>query len=573
MGFNMKASEKNIESIIEGKKQYIIPLFQRSYVWEKEHWQTLWDDLIELYHNKGNHLSKENHFLGSFVTTPFVENTEKSPKKFLLIDGQQRLTTIFILLAILRDKAQDKNNKIKEEINQTYLFNPFLEDENRYKLLLTDLQGDKECFKRLLLNQEINNKKNLIFKAFNFFKKRFLEKDYDVSRFEKIITNNLQIVHVELNEDEDPYKIFESLNAKGEELSQADLIRNYFFMKIDMEQNKKNEFYQQHWKPMQSKLENNLSEYFRHFLMRTGKVVKKNEVYSTLKKENDNLTSQEIEGYLKDSIKFSNYYEELLFPNKKRNRKKDITDRITGLNEIECTAAYPFLLNVYHDYEEKHITDKDFIEILDLIENFLIRRSICGKTTRYLGAFFPSVYCKAKNDQNFLSAIKKQFLQQEYPNNNEFKESFVNKQLYNNTAIKKVRFILKRLELFENKEPVDLEHNKTITIEHVMPQKLTAWWEKHLGKEHNDIHEKLSNTIGNLTLSSSNSKLSQSEFHQKKRILADSNLKLNKYIITLNKWDSETIIQRGYFLAEIALKIWPDFSYGISYKEQASRVR
>jgi uncharacterized protein with ParB-like and HNH nuclease domain len=228
---NMKAGEKNIESIIEGKKQYIIPLFQRSYVWEKEHWQTLWDDLIELYYNKGN------HFLGSFVTTPVVENTEKGPRKFLLIDGQQRLTTIFILLVILRDKAKEKNNKIKEEIDQTYLFNPFLEDEDRYKLLLTDLQGDKECFMHLLENQEIKYKNSLLFKAFNFFKKRFSEKDYDVRQFEKIITNNLQIVHVELNDDEDPYKIFESLNAKGEELSQADLIRNYFFMKINLEKN------------------------------------------------------------------------------------------------------------------------------------------------------------------------------------------------------------------------------------------------------------------------------------------------------------------------------------------------
>ncbi|BAP55704.1 hypothetical protein THII_1407 [Thioploca ingrica] len=550
----MKAGEKNIESIIEGKKQYIIPLFQRSYVWEKEHWQMLWDDLIELYYSKGN------HFLGSFVTTPVVENTEKGPRKFLLIDGQQRLTTIFILLVILRDKAKEKNNKIKEEIDQTYLFNPFLEDEDRYKLLLTDLQGDKECFMHLLENQEIKYKNNLLFKAFNFFKKRFSEEDYDVRPFEKIITNNLQIVHVELNDDEDPYKIFESLNAKGEELSQADLIRNYFFMKINMEKNKKNEFYQQRWKPMQLKLEGNLSEYFRHFLMRTGKVVKKNEVYSTLKKLNDRSTPQEIRNYLEESIKFSNYYEELLFPTKRKNRKKDITDRITGLNEIECTAAYPFLLNVYHDYEEKHITEKEFIEILNLLENFLIRRSVCDKTTRYLGAFFPSVYDRAQKEHDFISGVTKQFLQQqEYPNDHEFKESFVNKQLYNNTAIKKVRFILKKLELFENKEPVDLENSKAITIEHVMPQKLTDGWEKHLGKKCHDIHEKWGNTIGNLTLSGNNSKLSQSEFYQKQKILADSPLKLNKYFINLNKWDEDMIIQRGRSLAEIALKIWPDF--------------
>ncbi len=547
----MRADEKEIESIIEGKRQYVVPLFQRAYVWEKKHWQTLWDDLIDLA--SSNELN-ENHFFGSFVTMPLEEN--KRVNQFLLIDGQQRLTTIFLLLAIIRNEAESKalTPELADGIKHDYLFNTFR--DGSIKLRLTKLQGDEACFEQIIRGKECTID-NRIKDAFSFFSNLVSKTTVALQTLTQVITRNLRVVHLELDKGDDPYKIFESLNAKGEELSQADLIRNYFFMRIDEELVQ--EHYDAYWQPIQQKLGDNLSEYMRHYSMKDGAMVKKNEVYFTLKKRNDKLkTSDEVVNSLKDLAKFANYYEKLLYPVKEKN--PGIRERIFRLNQIEITVAYPFVLNLYAGYENKPqcISESQFTEILDLLENFLVRRFICKVPTHGLNKIFPYLYGRQYDD--FVEGVKGELSKQKYPENSKFVDAFKTVKLYDGTARsrKKAKLLLGRLDGFQNKELVNVNHSD-ITIEHVMPQKLTPEWKEMLGDDWQTIHQTLCDTIGNLTLSGYNPRLARLEFYRKKEILQESNFRLNRYFANLSKWDEEAIRKRADSLAQIALKIWPYF--------------
>lgn len=548
----MRADEKNIESIIEGKRQYVVPLFQRAYVWEKKHWQTLWDDLIDLA--SSNELN-ENHFFGSFVTMPLEEN--KRVNQFLLIDGQQRLTTIFLLLAIIRNEAESKalTSELANGIKHDYLFNTFR--DGSIKLRLTKLQGDEACFEQIIHGEECTID-NSIKDAFSFFSKLVSKTTVALETLTQVITRNLRVVHLELDKGDDPYKIFESLNAKGEELSQADLIRNYFFMRIDDELVQ--EHYDAYWQPIQQKLGDNLSEYMRHYSMKDSAMVKKNEVYFTLKKRHDKLkTSDEVINSLKDLAKFAGFYEKLLDPDREKNG--NIRERISLLNQIEITVAYPFVLNLYADYEKPQgISEYQFTEILDLLENFLVRRFICKVPTRGLNYVFSYLYGKVSQYGNLVEGVKGELSKQKYPANSQFVDAFKTVQLYDGSAgtRKKSRFLLEWLDRFQNNEPVNVSHSD-ITIEHVMPQKLTPEWKKMLGDDWQTIHKTLCDTIGNLTLSGYNQKLARLEFSRKQEILQKSNFRLNRYFDNVSQWDEEAIRQRADSLAQIALKIWPYF--------------
>jgi len=544
----MKANEKGIRSIIEGKKRYKIPLFQRAYVWGKKHWETLWDDLIDLSKKNNN-----KHFFGSLVTVE--ENVNSGVIEYLLIDGQQRLTTIFILLAALRDKAQKSEDDLAKEIEYDYLFNGFRNKNVKFKLQPTQVQGDRQCFEKIIQGGELNenNKDNKIRQAFDFFNKALLKEDIDLTA----IVDGLRIVHIELNDNDDPYKIFESLNATGEDLSQADLVRNYFFMKIK-DEDLVNRNYKDYWEPMEQKLGDNLSEYIRHYLLKDNRIVKKNEVYFILKNDCDNLKQSAIVEKLSDLYKFSIYYEKILDPKKEKNRK--ISELLSRLNQIEITVSYPFLLNIYGDFSSnpQRISENQFVELLEILENFLIRRFICKIPTHGLNHVFPSLY--EKSSRCNIANLKLELLNQKYPTDFEFSESFKTVHLYNRgvESRQKTKFLLTRLEYFNNKEPVNVD-DRNISIEHIMPQKLTKSWKKSLGSNWEEVHKKLCHTIGNLTLSGTNSEMANSEFKEKQKILRESNFRLNRYFNDLTQWNAESIKQRADSLTEIALEIWSYF--------------
>ena len=272
----MQAKETKLQDIIEGTKQYVIPLFQRTYSWTSKEWDVLWKDLIELCESE----NPRTHFIGSIVSMPTVSVPE-GVAKFLLIDGQQRLTTIFILLALLRNKARETQRQdFAEEINNTLLVNPYKKDNDFYKLMPTQI--DRLTYNNFI-NGKANDKENQLTRAYSFFEKKLRQVTFEHDKLKKVITSYFSVVSIVLDADDNPYLVFESLNAKGRPLTQADLIRNYFFMRIHIDDQEG--VYNDYWHPMQTALNDNLTEYIRHYQMRDGSIIKQNDVYYSLKEK------------------------------------------------------------------------------------------------------------------------------------------------------------------------------------------------------------------------------------------------------------------------------------------------
>lgn len=542
----MDAKETKLQDIIEGTKQYVVPLFQRSYSWDKKEWGALWDDLIELSEME----NPRTHFIGSIVSLPGTSVPE-GVSKFLLIDGQQRLTTVFIILALLKDIANETgDSKFADETKNTLLVNQYKEGLDYYKLLPT--QVDREDFINLIQNTK-NNDESQINKAYNYFKRKMIRNKIEKQTLKKVIINYLSIVSIVLHKDDNPYLVFESLNAKGKPLTPADLIRNYFFMRIHID--KQQNIYDKLWSPMEKTLGDTLPEFIRHYLMHEGSVVNQSDVYYSLKEKIEPNNAIE---YLTTLHKFSSYYEKLIYPEHEENVL--IKKYIERLNKIEVTTAYPLLLNLYNKREEQVISESDFIEMLRIIENYLIRRFICGFATNQLNKIFPTVISQLDRNysNNYVEGLKQIMQIKGYPRDLEFKMRIIDSKLYGAGDRKlKTRLILESIEEhFGHKELVSF---KDLTIEHVMPQKLSDWWKSYYGDDWNSNQELYVHTIGNLTLTAYNPELSNSDFHSKKKYYAESHIELNKYFSTVDDWYAEDIEKRSRELAESMLEIWPYF--------------
>jgi uncharacterized protein with ParB-like and HNH nuclease domain len=358
----MQASETKLQQIIEGTKQYVVPLFQRVYSWEKSEWKRLWDDIIELYEMD----IPRNHFIGSIVTMPTISVPE-GVGKYLLIDGQQRLTTIFILLAAIRNVAKDlEETELAEKINNTILLNPYEKGWDRYKLQPT--QSDRNSFHQIIDNKDMVS--SHISECYTFLKKQCNQNDLNLEKIRKIICTNLSVVSVILSSEDDPYLVFESLNAKGKLLTQADLIRNYFFMRIHI--NEQESVYSNYWKPMQELLGDSMTDFIHHYLTKSGTDLKKSEIYFSIK---DVISTENPVDYLKKLNVFAEYYARFLNPDLETT--DEIKKRLHRLKRLQIHTMYPFLLNCYHDWKTMKITERQFSSILTIVENFIIRRFIC----------------------------------------------------------------------------------------------------------------------------------------------------------------------------------------------------
>jgi len=544
----MNASETKLQPIIEGTKQFVVPLFQRPYSWDKKEWETLWNDLVELCEEE----KPRTHFIGSIVTMP-TQSVPEGVAKYLLIDGQQRLTTIFLLLAAIRDKAKSVPGTLADEIQELFLINRFKEGDEAFKLLPT--QADRDSFRRIIQGTQAPYE-DQINRSYRFFDKRLSSSGApDIEMLKKILVSNLSLVRISLESDDNPHLIFESLNAKGRPLTQADLIRNYFFMRIHV--NHQEEMYRSYWQPMQNHLGEDMTEFIRHFLMKDGGLVKQGEVYFALKDRAVNKNSQkEVISYLEEIARFAGYYAKLINPEKEINPK--LRARLKRLNRIEVTTAYPFLLNAYHDYAMGSLSEEDFSSVLETLENYLIRRFVCGVPTYGLNKMFPTLYAQATQESNLLDGLRESLKSKKYPRDSEFRERLMTAPLYGGgDRIDKTKFILERLEeSFEHKEAVSFGD---LTIEHIMPQTLSDWWKHHLGENWEDVHELCLNTIGNLTLTGYNSELFNASFPKKLETLAQSHLELNKSVCAATMWTEATIRSRAEVMAERALEVWKSF--------------
>jgi len=544
----MQASETKLQQIIEGTKQYVVPLFQRPYSWKKSEWQVLWDDLIELCESE----SPRTHFMGSIVTIP-TNSIPEGVSKYLLIDGQQRLTTIFILLCAVRDYAkQIEEEKLAAKIDNTILVNPYEKGLDYYKLQPT--QVDRDVFHKLIRSEEQDQNWEIL-ECYNFFLKKIKQFRVDVYKIQKVICSNLSIVSVVLSADDDPYLVFESLNAKGRALTQADLIRNYFFMRIHADSQEL--IYEKYWQPMQYLLGDNLTEFIRHYLTKNGIDVKQSETYFQIK---ERINQGDALPHLQDLHRFANYYSRLLTPEREDNLR--IRKYLTRINRLEVATVYPFLLNCYDEWMQNRISETEFIEIFQVLENFILRRFVCNVQTRGLNRIFALLYSQVVKDTaiatgSFIDRLKIALQSKDYPKDAEFKERLLDVKLYGSNRTEKAKLILESLEeSFRHKEQVSLNN---LSIEHIMPQTLNGWWKNHLGEDWAITHDLLIHSLGNLTLTAYNSELSNSDFLSKRTEFQKSHLELNRYFVEQNTWKRENIEFRAEYLADLIVNIWKYF--------------
>lgn len=547
----MKAHETKLQHIIEGTNQYVVPLFQRPYSWDRKEWTTLWEDLLALCESAG----QKNHFMGSIVTIP-TKSVPEGVGKFLLIDGQQRLTTLFVILTVIRDLAREKPGNLADEIEQTLLTNPFKEGMDRLKLLPT--QTDRDAFQSLIQTTEgpcTHSGPNQLQTAYRFFQRQVrTSAELDLAQLKQVIVGNLLLVSIVLDNDDNPHVIFEGLNWKGRVLSQADLIRNYFFMRINVAHQE--ELYGQFWKPMHDRLGEDLTEFMRHFLMRGHPFIRIGDVYSALKERADSekKTQPDIVAYLKEVATFAEYYSRIIHPD--QEPQAHLRARFTRLNTLEVSIAYCFLLDLYGQYICGELALADFCSLLDMIENMVIRRWVCSVPRGELNRIFPVLYVQARAGKNMVEGVTRLLTERNYPTDDVFADRLGAMQLYGTANRQpRARLILERIEeSFEHHEPVKMD---TVTVEHLMPQVLTDEWKKALGEGWEQVYEQYLHTLGNLTLTGYNRELSNSSWDRKRCILEESNVELNKGLSAVPVWNAERIVERSERLVERALTVWP----------------
>ncbi len=526
------------------KNQLVIPIYQRLYSWEKEQCKQLWDDIVKT----GGSDQIEGHFIGSILYV--LDSITHSDNTLLIIDGQQRLTTITLLLTALRDHWSDK----RKDIENHYLINSDKDGDKKFRLILSE--SDKDTLLSLIDKdkRKPSEPSSKIVENFKLFEE-WISKNTD--ELETIFKGlkKLTIVRISLEKGkDDPQLIFESMNSKGMKLTQTDLIRNYIVMETESE--KQEGFYNKYWRAMEEEFKQNkkwFDRFVRHYLtIKTREIPNINKVYAAFKdyRQKEGIG---IEDLLKDLQKYCGYFCSIVF---KKEDDKVLNKALGFLVDLEMDVIYPLLLELYSDYSDRVLSKADFIPIIALIESYICRRAVCGLGTNSLNKVFPSFTKHIQKDEYFKS-LKAHFgsltEKQRFPNNDEFKKFFITIDFY---KFKKREYFFERLENFKRKERV---YTHEYTIEHIMPQKLTEEWEKDLGENFKEIHDKYLHTIGNLTLTGYNQEYSNNSFQQKRdreNGFKDSPLGLNRSLRGLESFGEEKIKKRANDLADLALKIW-----------------
>ncbi|MGL2691281.1 GmrSD restriction endonuclease domain-containing protein [Helicobacter pylori] len=525
--------------------QFVIPIYQRLYSWGKEQCKQLWDDIIKI----GGNDKMNGHFIGSILYV--LDSNTHSNNTLLIIDGQQRLTTITLLLIALRNRSSDEDKRKKIE---SYLINSDKDGDKKFRLILSE--SDKDTLLSLIDKdrRKPSEPSSKIMENFKLFEE-WIRKNTD--KLETIFKglDKLMIVWISLDkEKDDPQLIFESMNSKGIELTQADLIRNYIIMETEVE--KQEDFYNQYWRAMEEEFKQNetlFNRFVKHYLtIKIGKIPNEKRVYEAFK-DYRQKKGIEIEDLLKDLQKYCGYFCQIAF---KKEADKDLNKALSFLVDLEMDVVYPLLLELYSDYSDGVLSKQDFIPIIYLTESYICRRAVCGFGSNGLNKIFPS-FTKKIDKKQYLKSVEKHFGslkgKQRFPNNDEFKDLFITIDFYH---FKENKYFFERLENFDTKEPVNTQE---CTIEHIMPQTLNLEWERDLGENFQAIHEKYLHTIGNLTLTGYNEKYSNNSFQEKRDMekgFKQSPLRLNQSLKDLESFGEKEIEKRASDLADWALKIW-----------------
>jgi hypothetical protein len=376
----------------------------------------------------------------------------------------------------------------------------------------------------------------------------------DLDAVHLAVVDRLSLVSITCDEHDNPHLIFESLNAKGEKLTPADLIRNFLLMRVHVGDQER--LYRSHWLPIQQSLGDDLTEFVRHYLMKEGRILKEADVYFELKDRLANATPAQTEALLRDMHRHGTYYARFL--EREREDDGEVAERLDRIRRLKVTVAYPFLLRVFDARDAGSLSREQLLTTLDILEALLIRRSICNLPTNQLRRMLPPVFDAAGGaGPGFIDGLREQLGGRRCPDDDTFAAALAAEPLYS-TAEKnaRLRLILERLEAsFEHKEPADASR---ATIEHILPQTLTDEWRLELGDDPDARWTELVHTLGNLTLTGYNPELSNLPFNDKKTVLVASHYELNRQLSEVDRWTPDAIRARGRALAKRAVKIWED---------------
>lgn len=537
-----------LEFLYPPKSVFRIPVYQRRYEWTEEQINQYFNDIEKIALNN----DIEGHFLGTIV---FVKTSFPSMgSDYIIIDGQQRITTTFLFLKAIYNSIDNENTRA--DIKETYFENRNVEEEYKYKLI--SVEDDRKDFLELLIHNEYDkpskihmNYKRLIYLIQH--SKATSEQLFDALQ-------KIRIVYIELEQgkkEENPQVIFESLNSTGLSLTESDLIRNFLLM--NEKPMVQEHLYKNYWLLIEEMLTNaKISDFIRDYLtMKTSAIPNKNKVYQNFKHYMiKNQISSEV--ILADLLKFARYYNELLNPN---NKNKIVQNHLMMIIQLKSTVTYPYLLRLFDKYYDKNEINKEqFINILTIINSYLIRRSIVNFPTNALNKVFSTIgkdADKNKEKRTEEESVMEYLLSRTgsalFPRNEKLKESILNDDMYNRNH-RLAKLILSQIEIQTHKEIVDFEE---VTIEHILPATLTPSWRVELGDNAIDDHKLYKDVLGNLTLTNYNSELSNKSFNDKVTYYQDSNIKLTREVCRYNTWNKESIHQRGINLYKKIIEIWP----------------
>ena len=556
----MQAKDTHLLRFLEqGSFSFVIPVYQRNYDWSIEQCEQLLHDLEIIIET-----DQTSYFLGSIVYISERQSVSlSSVNKILIIDGQQRLTTISLLLVAIANAIQDV--KKKKIILDKYILNDLAEGDEKVKL--KPIKDDLVAFSSVIKGIDLIDG-NAVTSNFKFFEERLKDYKYTPDQLFDAI-GRLKIVDISLETGIDnPQLIFESLNSTGLDLSESDLIRNFVLMNQDMK--KQEELYQKYWRQIEKSCSFKTDEFIRHYItLKEGFIPNRSRVYKTFKNFRFRNKDVSVDLILEDVLRFSKYYH---FFESGGHPIKDIENLLMRLKRLDMSVTYPYLLEVFDDFESEKINSDQVIKTLLIVESYIVRRFICDAATSAMNKIFMSLSREIKKigenwNEKYIDYLSFVLMSKKssgrFPKNSEVEEALITKNIYNMKAKNKL-FLLEAIENYQNKEKIDvylgLESNQ-FSIEHIMPQTLTKEWKEELGNDFKLVHEEFLNVIGNLSLTAYNSNLQNKPFKEKKEIgFNDSRFWLNSYVKKQDRWTKDQILERTKLITDRFCQVWPEIS-------------
>ena len=553
-------AQKLIKYLDGASKRFIIPVYQRNYDWKMEHCKQLYDDLVKIIRQ-----NRKSHFFGSIVS---VQSESGTMEEFFIIDGQQRLTTISLLLLAIyhllsSGKMVSRDHQLTDKILKKYLIDEYEPEEKRIKL--KPIKNDQKAFGILFDQDEEYIPDSNLTINYRYFYDRIQHGELDIDELFDAICK-LEIINISLNHEDNPQLIFESLNSTGLNLSEGDKIRNYILMGLPNDQQTK--FYEKYWNRIESYTDYDVSSFVRDYLsIKQQSTPNMNSVYPTFKKYVEDAEVADIEPLLKDLLEYAKRYAFLI---KGGHSDERLNSCIYRLNRLSTSVTRPFLLEVIRLSESGALTADELIEVFHFTESYLFRRAICDLPTNALNKIFLLLHREIirfdGDESHYVEKFKYALLSKRertrFPSDEEFAECMSTRNIYGMNPKNKL-YLFERLENSETSEIKDvwghLDRGE-YSIEHIMPQHLTAAWIVSLGDNYEAIHTNWLHRLANLTLTAYNSRYSNSPFAEKRDMphgFKDSGLRINQWVGRKEQWGLPELEERDQLLKNTVIGIWP----------------